>query len=98
MSTGRRGAQRSRPHQSRLISRFAGYIRVSSEEQTENYSLSAQERAIRAYCEAHGWELAAFYAEEGESAWSDDAGTRPQFAAMLADAENGAFDALIVHK
>jgi len=40
----------------REITRAAGYIRVSSEEQTENYTLSAQERAIRLYCEAHGWE------------------------------------------
>src|SRR5215216_311734 len=88
--------RRSTP--TRPITRVAGYIRVSSEEQTDNYSLSAQERAIRAYCEAHGWELVAFYADEGESAWSDDAGSRPKFAAMLADAETGAFDALVVHK
>jgi site-specific DNA recombinase len=91
-------AQRQRTHQTRTITRVAGYIRVSSEEQTENYSLSAQERAIRSYCEAHGWELTAFYADEGESAWSDDANSRPQFATMLADAETGAFDALVVHE
>ena len=94
------GSNRSRrqPSPTRDIRRAAGYIRVSSEEQTENYSLPAQERAIRLYCEAHGWELVALYADEGKSAWSDDAGSRPQFAAMLADAEAGAFDAVIVHK
>jgi site-specific DNA recombinase len=91
-------AQRQRSLRPRTITRVAGYIRVSSDEQTENYSLTAQERAIRAYCEAHGWELVAFYADEDESAWSDDARSRPQFAAMLADAEAGAFDALVVHK
>jgi DNA invertase Pin-like site-specific DNA recombinase len=42
--------------------------------------------------------LVALYADEGKSAWSDDAGSRPQFAAMLADAEAGAFDAVVVHK
>jgi site-specific DNA recombinase len=82
----------------RSIKRVAAYIRVSSEEQTENYSLSAQERAIRLYCEAHDWEIVGLYADEGKSAWSDDAGSRPQFAALLADAEAGAFDAIIVHK
>jgi site-specific DNA recombinase len=89
---------RQRARGPRSIVRVAGYIRVSSEEQTENYSLSAQERAIRSYCDAHDWEITALYADEGESAWSDDAGSRPQFAAMLADAESGAFDALVVHK
>jgi site-specific DNA recombinase len=89
---------RARTAPAREIKRVAGYIRVSSEEQTENYSLSAQERAIRLYCEAHGWELVALYTDEGKSAWSDDAGSRPQFAAMLADAEAGAFDAVVVHK
>ena len=89
---------RAGPSQPRTITRVVGYIRVSSEEQTENYSLSAQERAIRLYCEAHGWELTGLYADEGKSAWSDDAGSRPQFAALLADAEAGAFDAVIVFK
>jgi DNA invertase Pin-like site-specific DNA recombinase len=80
------------------IRRVAGYIRVSSEEQTEGFSLAAQERAIRLYCDAHDWELVTLYADEGKSAWTDDADRRPQFAAMLADAEAGAFDAVIVHK
>jgi site-specific DNA recombinase len=82
----------------RTRTRVAGYIRVSSEEQTENYSLSAQERAIRFYCQAHDWDLIAIYADEGKSAWSDDPSSRPQFAAMLADAELGKFDVVIVHK
>lgn len=81
-----------------MTPRAVGYIRVSSEEQTEGYSLAAQERAIRLYCEAHGWELVGLYADEGKSAWSDDADSRPQFAVMLADAEAGAFDAVVIHK
>lgn len=78
--------------------RAAIYVRVSSEEQVEGYSLSAQERAARAYCEAHGWELVLTYADEGKSAWTDDVAKRPEFSRMLADAEAGAFDVLIVHK
>ena len=31
------------------------YVRVSSEEQVQGYSLDAQARLARDYCEAHGW-------------------------------------------
>ena len=82
----------------RTVTRAAGYVRVSSEEQTEGYSLAAQERALGLYCEAHGWELVHLYADEGRSAWTDDPEARPQFAAALADAEAGGFDVLVVHK
>ena len=78
--------------------RAVAYVRVSSEEQVEGYSLAAQERAVRAYCEAHGWDLLTIYPDEGKSAWTDDIAKRPAFARMLADAEAGAFDVLIVHK
>jgi site-specific DNA recombinase len=78
--------------------RAVAYVRVSSEEQVEGYSLAAQERAVRAYCEAHGWELLNIYPDEGRSAWTDDLSKRPAFARMLEDAETGAFDVLIVHK
>ena len=39
--------------------RAALYERVSSEEQVEGYSLDAQDRAGRLYCEAHGWDIVA---------------------------------------
>ena len=35
--------------------RVALYVRVSSEEQLEGYSLDAQRRAADQYCQAHGW-------------------------------------------
>jgi site-specific DNA recombinase len=63
--------------------RAVGYIRVSSEEQTEGYSLAAQERALGLYCEAHGWELVGIYADEGVSAWTDDLDKRPQFTTVM---------------
>jgi site-specific DNA recombinase len=82
----------------RETTRAVAYVRVSSEEQVEGYSLAAQERAVRAYCEAHGWELVDIYADEGRSAWTQDLSKRPGFGRMLQDAETGAFDVLIVHK
>jgi DNA invertase Pin-like site-specific DNA recombinase len=74
------------------------YERVSSEEQIEGYSLDAQDRAGRLYCEAHGWEIAQVYRDEGKSARTDDLGRRPAFQQMLADAGAGLLDVVVVHK
>lgn len=74
------------------------YVRVSSEEQVEGYSLSAQERAIHAYCAFHGFQVVAEYRDEGKSARTDDLNKRPAFKEMLDAAQTGAFDAVIVHK
>ncbi len=78
--------------------RAAIYVRVSSEEQVQGYSLSAQERAAEAYCQSHGWEIVKTYRDEGRSARTDNLTKRPAFEEMLDDAEQGQFDILIVHK
>jgi site-specific DNA recombinase len=78
--------------------RAALYVRVSSEEQVEGYSLEAQDRAGRLCCEAHGWQVVRVYREEGKSARTDDLAKRPQFCALLADAEAGLIDVVVVHK
>src|SRR5262249_814168 len=44
------------------------YCRVSTKEQTQNLSLSTQERSCREYCEREGFVVARVFAEEGESA------------------------------
>ena len=74
------------------------YHRVSSEEQVAGYSLDAQARATRLYCAAHRWMIAAEYADEGRSARTDDLARRPAFARILADAEAGLLDVVVVHK
>src|SRR5689334_14517908 len=78
--------------------RAALYIRVSSEEQVEGYSLDAQERAGRLYGDAHGWTVVQVYRDEGKSARTDDLAKRPAFQQLLADAEAGRVDAIVVHK
>jgi DNA invertase Pin-like site-specific DNA recombinase len=78
--------------------RAALYERVSSEDQVQGYSLDAQDRAGRLYCEAQGWEVVRVFRDEGKSARTDDLAKRPQFAAMLADAESGQLDVIVVHK
>src|SRR5262245_10452695 len=74
------------------------YLRVSSEEQVEGYSLDAQERAGRAWCEQHDAELIAIYKDEGRSARSDDVEKRPDFKRMLAEVEAGPANVVVVHK
>lgn len=78
--------------------RIVGYIRVSSEMQTDNYSLAAQRHAITQYCAAHGWAVAAWYEDAGVSAHKETITARPAFATLLADAETHQFDQVIVHK
>ena len=78
--------------------RAALYVRVSTEEQVEGYSLEAQDRAGRLYCDAHGWEIIDVYRDEGRSARTDDLARRPAFQQLLADAEAGHFDVIVVHK
>jgi site-specific DNA recombinase len=73
-------------------------VRVSTEEQVEGYSLSAQERAVEAFCQAKGWEIVARYRDEGKSARTEVLTRRPEFARMLDDADAGRFDVIVVHK
>jgi site-specific DNA recombinase len=78
--------------------RAAAYIRVSSEEQIEGFSLDAQERAIETYCRDNGYQIVIRYRDEGKSARTDDLAKRPAFKQMLEDADAGRFDLVICHK
>ena len=75
--------------------KVAIYTRVSSEEQVEGYSLSAQEVLARRFAEAKEWEVVAVYEEPGRSGKSD---LRPAFQQMIHDAEAHQFDVILVHK
>ncbi|MEQ8677247.1 MAG: recombinase family protein [Aggregatilineales bacterium] len=68
------------------------YTRVSSEEQVENYSLSAQEDAASKFAQERGWNIVE---ERGRSAKDTN---RPQFQQMTRDADNKLFDVILVHK
>ena len=78
--------------------RVGAYVRVSHEEQVDNYSLPAQRRAIEGYCAARGWRVADWYTDAGISAHTEEIRRRPAFAWLLGDAEAGAFDVVLVHK
>jgi len=72
----------------------AGYVRVSTPRQAEEgYSLDAQERQIRAYCEAHRFSRPKIYREEGQSGVTR---SRPVFKELIKDCEAGIIGRLVV--
>ena len=74
-----------------------GYVRVSTEDQTQGYSLDAQRAEIERYCKREGYELVRIYSDEGVSAHTDKISKRPQFKRLLKDAEQRQFDVVVVH-
>jgi site-specific DNA recombinase len=78
------------------VSRAVGYVRVSTEEQTQHgYSLEAQTEAIKKYCEIQGWELLRIYRDDGYSGASME---RPALEQLLADLHLRHFDTVVVWK
>ncbi|MFZ4816572.1 MAG: recombinase family protein, partial [Phototrophicaceae bacterium] len=71
------------------------YTRVSSAEQVEGYSLSAQREVCQRFAEFKNWQVVHTYEEPGRSGKSD---MRPVFQQMMADAKRNHFDVVIVHK
>lgn len=74
------------------------YLRVSTEEQLEGFSIAAQRRACHDHAAAHGWQITAEYCDEGASARKADLRKRPQFRQLMQDAEAHRFDLVLVHK
>lgn len=76
--------------------RAALYIRVSTEEQAqEGWSIDAQERALRNFCQTKDWQVVEIFKDEGRTGTNTD---RPGFQAMLQAARNRSFDTVVVHK
>ena len=63
------------------MNRAVIYVRVSTTEQVDNYSLSTQEKACRDYCTRNNSEVDKVFVEEGESAKTAN---RTQFQKALA--------------
>jgi len=71
------------------------YIRVSTDEQAQGYGLDVQRERCRAAAVARGWMVVGEYADEGISGTLDER-ERPGLSCMLAAAEAGEIDAVIV--
>ena len=72
-----------------------GYVRVSTENQLENYSIEEQTVRIRSYCQAKGWHLLKIYTDGGYSGGNTN---RPALQQMLFDIKQGKADAVVVYK
>lgn len=76
------------------IKRVAIYIRVSTLDQAQNgYSLEAQEKALRKWCEEKGHAVYDLYADRGIS--GKDIKHRPGMGRLLEDAKDGKFDIVL---
>jgi site-specific DNA recombinase len=69
------------------------YIRVSTQEQVENYSIGTQKERLEALCKAKGWTVHETYVDGGYSGSSMD---RPALQQMLSDLAN--IDVVVVYK
>lgn len=77
--------------------KVAIYIRVSTKEQAEEgYSIEEQEKRSKQECKEQGWPVYKVYSDRGISGKSIKG--RPGLQAMLADAELGKFDIVLVWK
>ena len=72
-----------------------GYVRVSTENQLENYSIDEQVQRLNAYCAAKGWVMLKIYTDGGFSGGNMD---RPALRQMLQDIRKTEVDAVIVYK
>lgn len=78
--------------------RVVSYRRVSSAEQINGYSLEAQSKIIRRFCEQKGHAILTEYADEGRSAKTDSLSKRPGFQAAMEAVKSGRAEAIVVHK
>lgn len=77
--------------------RVAIYIRVSTTRQAEEgFSLAAQQKVLEDYCKQHKYIIHKIYADKGIS--GKDVQHRDAFRAMLQDAKERKFQAVLVWK
>ena len=72
-----------------------GYVRVSTDNQLENYSIDEQIDRLTAYCKAKDWVLVKIYTDGGFSGGNTN---RPALRQMLEDIKKVDVDAVIVYK
>lgn len=78
-----------------VFSRVACYVRVSTENQLENYSIGEQTERLKAYCKAKGWTIYKIYPDPGYSGGNTD---RPALQQMLKDMHTKQIDMVAVYK
>jgi len=77
--------------------RVACYARVSTEDQAERQTVQAQIDFDRRYCELHGLTIAGVYVDDGISG-TVPLEDRPEGRRLLQDAQDGAFNVVLVYR
>jgi DNA invertase Pin-like site-specific DNA recombinase len=77
--------------------RVVGYVRISRDRENET-STETQEKAIRSFCDAHGWTIVDVLTEPGRSAFKASRRSRPKLREALRLVSSGAADTLVVWK
>ncbi len=79
------------------MNKVAIYTRVSTEEQVKDgFSLQAQERALKDFCEKNNYDIYDIYTDEGVSGRSIK--KRKELSRLLSDAEGKKFDLVLIYK
>ena len=79
----------------RQFTRAGCYVRVSTENQLENYSIEEQSERLKAYCAAKDWGIFDFYTDGGYSGGNTE---RPALKKMIDDIHGNKLDLVIVYK
>jgi site-specific DNA recombinase len=77
------------------MKRVACYVRVSTDNQIENYSVEEQTERLQAYCKAKGWIIYKFYTDAGYSGGNMN---RPALKQVLKDIDQNLLDIVVVYK
>lgn len=76
-----------------IAHKVAIYIRVSTQEQTENYSIEIQRERVEAYCKSKGWNIKEVFIDGGYSGATMD---RPALQDMISKIDE--FNTVVVYK
>lgn len=79
-----------------MATKAAVYVRYSSENQRDGYSVEYQTEECAKYIEAEGWAFSKAYVDEAVSGRS--ASKRAAFFELLADVKRGLYDVVVVYK
>ena len=77
------------------LTRAACYVRVSTENQLENYSIEEQIERLEAYCSAKDWDIHKVYTDGGYSGGNTE---RPALKKMIDDIHKNKIDVVLVYK
>jgi site-specific DNA recombinase len=75
--------------------RAAPYVRISTENQIENYSIEQQIERLESYCKAKDWKIHKIYTDAGYSGGNME---RPALKQLLNDITSGKIDVVVVYK